>query len=151
MVTLTSITLRSLIEKPGRHSDGGGLHFKVLPGHKAYFTYRYSVGGRTSEMSLGPYSELSLAEARVKHIAARWAKGQSLRQIGAALGLTPGAVVGLVNRARKHGDDRFRPRLKARSRHPSSARSSQPARRWATAGHCLRRLYRCGRRPSPGC
>ena len=71
MVTLTPITLRSLIDKPGRHSDGGGLYFRVLPGHKAYFTYRYSVGGRANEMSLGPYPELSLAEARVKHVAAR--------------------------------------------------------------------------------
>ena len=44
-------------------------------------------------------------------LAERWAAGQSTMQIGARLGLTKGAVIGIVARARKHGDDRFRPRL----------------------------------------
>ena len=44
-------------------------------------------------------------------LAKGWAAGLSAGQIGARLGLTKGAVIGLVNRARTHGDDRFRPRL----------------------------------------
>jgi hypothetical protein len=43
-------------------------------------------------------------------LAKGWAKGLSARQIGEKLGLSRGAVIGLVNRARTHGDDRFRSR-----------------------------------------
>jgi integrase len=34
---------------------------------KAYFVYRYTVSGNEHETSLGPYPELGLAEARIKH------------------------------------------------------------------------------------
>jgi hypothetical protein len=34
---------------------------------KAYFVYRYTVSGKERETSLGPYPELGLAEARIKH------------------------------------------------------------------------------------
>ena len=64
---LTALALRSLIRKPGRHSDGGGLYFRVLPGQKCYWVYRYRIGGVERETSLGPYPELGLAEARDKH------------------------------------------------------------------------------------
>ena len=53
--------LNALIEKPGRYSVGDGLFFKTIGQGRAYWTYRYSVGGRANEMSLGPYPELSLA------------------------------------------------------------------------------------------
>ena len=59
-------------------------------------------------------------------LAARWAKGQSLRQIGAALGLTPGAVIGLIARARKAGDSRFGPRVTAPKPRPR-VRQLKPA------------------------
>jgi integrase len=64
---LTQIALRSLVKKPGRHSDGQGLFFRVLDVNKAYFVYRYRVGGKERETSLGAFAELSLAEAREKH------------------------------------------------------------------------------------
>jgi Arm DNA-binding domain len=64
---LTQAALRSLIKKPGRHSDGGGLYFRVLGEGKSYFVYRFTVAGREREMSLGPFPELSLAEARERH------------------------------------------------------------------------------------
>jgi integrase len=67
MSKLTQAALRSLIKKPGRHSDGGGLYFRVLNDAKAYFVYRYTVNGKEHETSLGPYPELGLAEARIKH------------------------------------------------------------------------------------
>ena len=67
MPKLTQAALRSLIKKPGRHSDGGGLYFRVLNDAKAYFVYRYTVSGKERETSLGPYPELGLAEARDKH------------------------------------------------------------------------------------
>ena len=59
------------IKKTGRHGDGGGLYFRVIGGVKAYFVYRYRVDGRERETSLGPFPELTLAEAREKHAALR--------------------------------------------------------------------------------
>jgi integrase len=67
MPKLTQIALRSLVKKPGRHSDGQGLFFRVLDANKAYFVYRYRVGGKERETSLGAFPELSLAEARERH------------------------------------------------------------------------------------
>ena len=68
MPKLTQAALRRLIKKTGRHSDGGGLYFRVIGEGKAYFVYRYRIGGREREASLGPFPELTLAEAREKHI-----------------------------------------------------------------------------------
>jgi integrase-like protein/Arm domain-containing DNA-binding protein len=39
----------------------------VIGGGRAYFVYRYRIGGKEREASLGPFPELSLAEAREKH------------------------------------------------------------------------------------
>jgi integrase len=67
MPELTNAALKGLIKKPGRHGDGRGLYFRVVDPAKAYWAYRYRADGRTREMSLGPYPELGLAEARMKH------------------------------------------------------------------------------------
>jgi hypothetical protein len=53
MPKLTQAALRGLIKKTGRHSDGGGLYFRVIGEGKAYFVYRYRVGGKERETSLG--------------------------------------------------------------------------------------------------
>jgi integrase len=71
MPKLTQAALRRLIKKTGRHSDGGGLYFRVIGEGKAYFVYRYRVDGREREASLGPFPDLKLAEAREKHAALR--------------------------------------------------------------------------------
>jgi integrase len=63
--------LQALIEKPGRYGDGQGLYFRTLGHSRAYWVYRYRAGGKEREMSLGPFPELSLAQARAKHVAAR--------------------------------------------------------------------------------
>jgi integrase len=67
MTKLTPPSLRTLIKKTGRHADGQGLFFRVLGQNKAYFVYRFRLNGREREMSLGPYPELGLGEARRKH------------------------------------------------------------------------------------
>ena len=67
MPKLTQAALRRLIKKSGRHSDGGGLYFRAIGGGKAYFVYRYRHGGKEREVSLGPFPELTLADARAKH------------------------------------------------------------------------------------
>jgi integrase len=67
MTKLTPPSLRTFLKKPGRHSDGQGLFFRVLGQNKAYFVYRFRLNGREREMSLGPWPELGLGEARRKH------------------------------------------------------------------------------------
>ncbi len=64
---LTNPGLKRLLEKPGRHGDGAGLYFRTVGGDKAYWVYRYRVGRREREFSIGPYPEVSLTEARAKH------------------------------------------------------------------------------------
>jgi integrase len=71
MPKLTQAALRGLIKKTGRHGDGGGLYFRVIGGGRAYFVYRYRIGGKERETSLGPFPDLTLAEAREKHAALR--------------------------------------------------------------------------------
>jgi integrase len=70
-VLLNDKDLPALLKRPGRHSDGDGLFFRVLRPGLAYWVYRYRAGGKEYEMSLGPYPELSLEKAREKHLAAR--------------------------------------------------------------------------------
>ena len=53
--------------KPGRYADGDGLYFKTMGLGRAYWTYRYTVGGKGRETSLGPFPEVLLDEARIKH------------------------------------------------------------------------------------
>ena len=68
---LTQKRIDAGLKKPGRHSDGDGLFFRTLGADRAYFVYRYRVHGVEREMSLGPYPEISLADARAKHAALR--------------------------------------------------------------------------------
>jgi len=93
--------LAALVKKPPkRYPDGDGLFFKVVGQGKAYFTYRYSLGGEESETSLGPYPEMSLERARVRHLELRAAVAKKISpvaerggKIGAkAATATPGGV-----------------------------------------------------------
>jgi integrase-like protein/Arm domain-containing DNA-binding protein len=59
------------VKAPGRYADGGGLYlFIPRPGYKIW-TYRFKLNGKQREMSLGPVSDVSLAEARELAGAAR--------------------------------------------------------------------------------
>ena len=64
---LTQLALKSLLKRPGRHADGGGLYFRVIGKGKCYWVFRYRLAGREREASLGPYPELTLEQAREKH------------------------------------------------------------------------------------
>ena len=57
--------------KVGAYADGGGLYVRITrPGYKLW-TFRYQIAGRAREMTLGPVSDLGLAEARDLADAAR--------------------------------------------------------------------------------
>ena len=69
MGKLKKVGLDALLTKPPkRHADGEGLFFKTLGKGRAYWTYRFTLKGRETEMSLGAYPEMSLDEARVSHL-----------------------------------------------------------------------------------
>jgi integrase len=51
---------------PGVYVDGGGLRFRVLPGGSRIWIMRITIDGRRRDISLGPVSTRSLAEARDK-------------------------------------------------------------------------------------
>jgi integrase len=68
MAKLNNAAVKGLIKKPGHYGDGAGLYFRVEGGEKAYWVYRYqSPNGKRRVMSLGPYPEVGLAEARARH------------------------------------------------------------------------------------
>jgi len=52
--------------KAGRHGDGRGLYLEVSPTLNKRFVYRFTLKGRTSEISLGIYPAVTLIEARRK-------------------------------------------------------------------------------------
>ncbi len=44
--------------------DGGGLYLRVAAGGSKSWVFRYQLGGKRRDMGLGPYPDISLAEAR---------------------------------------------------------------------------------------
>ena len=69
---LTARAVESLAKRKGRYRDGDGLFLRVMdPGKRVYWTFRYRMNGQDREMSVGPYPELSLAQARDRHLALR--------------------------------------------------------------------------------
>jgi hypothetical protein len=71
MGRLTQRAVMALAKEPGRHGDGDGLFLRVLDSNRVYWTYRYRNEGKEREMSLGPYPEITLAEARARHAGLR--------------------------------------------------------------------------------
>ena len=65
---LTARSAESLAKRKGRWLDGGGLFLRTLePGSKVYWVYRYRLGNRDREASVGSYPVTTLAQARIKH------------------------------------------------------------------------------------
>jgi integrase len=57
--------------KPGRHGDGGGLWLVVSKSGARKWVYRFTFGGKVTEMGLGSAAVMSLAQARDKASTAR--------------------------------------------------------------------------------
>ncbi|MFC1502940.1 tyrosine-type recombinase/integrase [Pseudomonadota bacterium] len=51
---------------PGRFADGEGLYFVVPKAGRPYWMLRYTANKKRKEMTLGKYSDLSLADARAE-------------------------------------------------------------------------------------
>jgi hypothetical protein len=51
-------------KKPGLYADGRGLCLRVGPSGSKAWVFRYMLHGKAHNMGLGPYPDISLAEAR---------------------------------------------------------------------------------------
>ncbi|MCK8784151.1 tyrosine-type recombinase/integrase [Roseomonas sp. NAR14] len=60
---LTALGARALVT-PGRYTDGGGLHLHVRAADRRAWVFRYTRDGKTRDMGLGPFPEVTLAKAR---------------------------------------------------------------------------------------
>lgn len=61
--TLTDREVKSLKNRPGMHRAAPGLYLRVTDTGAAYWMLRYSVAGKATEMSMGRFDDLTLAEA----------------------------------------------------------------------------------------
>jgi integrase len=52
------------LKGPGYFADGGNLYFRVTPTETRGWIFRFTVDGRTRDMGLGSFPEISLAAAR---------------------------------------------------------------------------------------
>jgi hypothetical protein len=70
---LTKTNLKTLDKRTGRHpvANHPGLYLAVRSPALRYWTHRFRVAGRQTELSLGPYPEVPLDEALAKHAAQR--------------------------------------------------------------------------------
>ena len=60
---LTILKLKALTA-PGRYGDGSGLWLQVRDAEHRSWLFRYISGGKHRQMGLGPFPDVSLAEAR---------------------------------------------------------------------------------------
>jgi integrase len=68
MAKLTVRTIESLVKagEPGMTNDGQGLYFQISRTGGTSWVYRYKIAGKTRDMGLGKYPDVSLATARTK-------------------------------------------------------------------------------------
>ncbi len=67
---LTAVGVKGQL-KPGRHTDGGGLHLYVKDSGRRTWVLRFMRAGKSRDMGLGAYPDVSLAEARERAAIAR--------------------------------------------------------------------------------
>ena len=69
------------IDKPGLHSDGAGLYLAIGEHGSKSWRYIYRRGAKRTELGLGSYPQVSLAEARkwAEVLAARRRRGDDPR------------------------------------------------------------------------
>lgn len=75
---LTDIQIRKAkaAEKPYKLTDGGGLHLAISPAGGKVWRLRYEIAGKEKLLTIGPYPDISLQEARE----ARTAQKKLLRE-----------------------------------------------------------------------
>jgi integrase len=71
MLTDTAIRRAKAGDKPFKLADSGGLHLYVSTAGGKLWRFRYSYGGKEKLLSLGPYPQISLIDARAARDAAK--------------------------------------------------------------------------------
>lgn len=73
MGTLSTTAIEKLKAKDKKYTkaDGGGLSIEIMPNGSKRWRYRYRFEGLPQTLSLGLYSDISLKQARDKHLVAR--------------------------------------------------------------------------------
>lgn len=63
---LTDSKIRSIkaSDRLQRHVDGHGLYLEITPGGKRSWKYRYEFNGKETRITIGPYPQIGLADAR---------------------------------------------------------------------------------------
>ncbi len=61
---LSAIAVQRLAKKPGMYGDGKGLYLRVTGPSARSWAFRYMRDRKAHELGLGPYPDISLAEAR---------------------------------------------------------------------------------------
>lgn len=103
---LTDIAVKRLKpqEKPYRKADSGGLAIRVLPNGSKLWQFRYRVGGKENTLSIGPYPEVSLAQARAARDKAK-AELRANRDPNITRKQEKAAAAGVKNRLQSVGED----------------------------------------------
>jgi integrase len=60
---LSAVKVQAL-RTPGYYADGGNLYFRVADGGSRGWIFRFAIRGRTRDMGLGAYPDVTLAKAR---------------------------------------------------------------------------------------
>lgn len=58
-------------ERPYVLTDGGGLYLEILPGGSKVWRYSYRLGGLRPKLTIRPYPQIGIAQARDQHEAMR--------------------------------------------------------------------------------
>lgn len=65
-------------DKPYVLTDGGGLYIEVLPGGSKVWRYTYRLDGKRPKLTIGPYPQIGIAQARDLHEQMRALVGQGV-------------------------------------------------------------------------
>src|SRR5271168_13732 len=71
--SITQLELDRLAKRPGVHAVGGGLYLSVghAPSNACSWLFRFMLNKRARTMGLGPYPDVTMAEARAAAADAR--------------------------------------------------------------------------------
>lgn len=83
LAKLKPVEVPRLARTPGMHSDGGGLYLRATPPSAASWVFRFMMAGRPRTMGIGPFPDISLADARELAAAARRLKAAGTDPIDA--------------------------------------------------------------------